>query len=116
MDETYAEEIINCIKQHGPYIIIIPGVALPHSTQNAKGAHSTAIGFMKCSTPVSFEEGNSEKNAQIFFTLSSTNSDEHLDNMQKLYVILSNTEALDKLMAINNPEELLEIDRLFEEQ
>lgn len=115
MDKTYAEEIICCIKEHGPYIVIIPGIALPHSTQNSSGAHSTAIGFMKCSTPVSFEEGNPEKDAQVFFTLSSTNSDEHLENMQKLYTILTNNEALEKLKAINTPEELLLIDRLFEE-
>lgn len=116
MDETYPEEIIVCIKQHGPYIVILPGIALPHSTQNAKGAHGTAIGFMKCSVPVSFQEGNPDKDAQIFFTLSSTNSEEHLANMQKLYVILSNPEAQERLKAIQKPEELLEIDRLYKDQ
>lgn len=114
VDDTYADEIIKCIKQYGPYIIILPGVALPHSTQNAKGAHRTAIGFMKCSVPVSFQTGNKDKNAQIFFTISSTNSDEHLANMQRLYTILSNEDVLEKLKQIKDPKELLEIDRIFE--
>lgn len=115
VDETYADEIIACVKKHGPYIVILPGVALPHSTENAKGAHSTAIGFMRCSVPVSFESGNHEKDAQIFFTLSSTNTDEHLSNMQKLYSVLTNEAAVEKLKQIEKPEDLLKIDQFCEE-
>lgn len=116
VDETYAEEIIACIRKHGPYIVILPGVALPHSTEKAKGAHATAVGFMKTAVPVRFEEGNPEKDAQIFFTLSSTNPDEHLDNMQRLYSVLTNENALERLKKIEKPEELLEIDGLFGER
>ncbi|CAB1252597.1 PTS system, 3-keto-L-gulonate/L-ascorbate specific IIA component (PtxA) [Ruminococcaceae bacterium BL-6] len=116
VDETYAEEIIACIRKHGPYIVILPGIALPHSTEKAKGAHATAVGFMKTAVPVRFEEGNPAKDAQIFFTLSSTNPDEHLDNMQKLYSVLTNENALERLKKIEKPEELLEIDGLFGER
>ncbi|MCI1965775.1 MAG: PTS sugar transporter subunit IIA [Oscillospiraceae bacterium] len=116
VDEIYAEEIIACIKKHGPYIVILPGLALPHSTENAKGAHTTAIGFMKTSVPVHFEEGNPAKDAQIFFTLSSTNPDEHLSNMQKLYAVLTNEKALEMLKKVEKPEDLLEIDNLLEKQ
>lgn len=114
VDRTYADEIITCINKHGPYIVILPGIALPHSTENAKGAHSTAIGFMKCSMPISFEKGNPEKDAQIFFTLSSTNPNEHLANMKQLYTILTNSDVLEKLKKIEKPQDLLEIDRLLE--
>lgn len=116
VDKTYAEEIIACVRKHGPYIVILPGLALPHSTENAQGAHATAIGFMKTSVPVHFEEGNPAKDAQVFFTLSSTNPDEHLNNMQRLYSVLTNEKALGMLKKIEKPEELLEIDRLFGEQ
>lgn len=115
VDETYAEEIIACIRKHGPYIVILPGLALPHSTEKAKGAHATAIGFMKTAVPVHFEGGNPAKDAQVFFTLSSTNPDEHLNNMQRLYSVLTNEKALEMLKRIEKPEELLEIDRLFGE-
>lgn len=116
VDETYAEEIIACVRKHGPYIVILPGFALPHSTEKAKGAHATAVGFMKTAVPVHFEQGNPEKDAQVFFTLSSTNPDEHLNNMQKLYSVLTNEKTLEMLRRIEKPEELLEIDRFFGEQ
>lgn len=112
VDATYAEEIIACIEKHGPYVVILPGLCLPHSTENAKGAHGTAIGFMKSAKPVSFAEGNPDKDAQIFFTLSSTNPDEHMENMQRLYEILTNNDALEALRNIQSPEELLRIDAM----
>ncbi len=111
-DERYEEAIIACIQKHGPYVVILPGVCLPHSTENAEGALGTAIGFMRCSQPVSFAEGNPDKDAQIFFTLVSTNPDEHMENMQKLYGILTNSELVEKLKAVSSPEELLELDAL----
>lgn len=115
VDATYPEEIIKCIEKHGPYIVILPGIALPHSTENAKGAHGTAISFMKCTVPVTFENDSHEQGVKIFFTISSTNSDEHLMNMQRLYSVLTNEEAVEKLKNIENPEELLAIDSLCEQ-
>lgn len=111
VDPVYADEIIACVEKHGPYIVLIPGVAMPHSTENAKGCNKTAIGFMRCATPVHFEEGNPEKDAQVFFTLCDTDPDAHLANMTKLYAVLSNDEAIERLKAVQVPEDLLEIDR-----
>lgn len=112
VDAVYAEEIIECVTKHGPYIILIPGVAMPHSTENAKGCNATAIGFMRCATPVHFEEGNPEKDAQIFFTICDTDPDAHLANIQRLMQVLGNEEAVERLKAATTPEELLEIDAI----
>lgn len=115
VDPVYAEEIIACVEKHGPYIVLIPGVAMPHSTENAHGCNATAIGFMRCAQPVHFEEGNPEKDAQIFFTLCDTDPDAHLKNMQRLYAVLSNEEAIAKLIAATKPEDLLEVDQMVNE-
>lgn len=114
--DSYAGEIIACIEKHGPYVVILPGIALPHSTENAEGALGTAIGFMYSKQPVSFEPGNPDKDAHVFFTLSSTNPDEHLENMQRLYTVLTNEEALEALKKIESPEDLLRIDQMVGQQ
>ncbi len=113
-DETYAEEIIECIEKHGPYIIITPNVAMPHSTEGAKGAHKTAIGFMHVTNPVSFGD-EPDMQVKTFFTLCSTDSEAHLQNMQRLVSTLLNEEALERLKNIESPEELLEIDAMVDE-
>lgn len=112
--DIYADELIRCVEKHGPYIVLIPGVAMPHSTENSEGANGTAIGFMRLAEPISFEEGNPDKNAQIFFTLVSTNSDEHMENMQRLYAVLTNEEVIEKLKNATTAEDLLAIDSLME--
>lgn len=114
VDAAYAEEIIACVRKHGPYIVIVPGLAMPHSTENAAGVHGTDIGFMKLATPVSFEEGNPAKEASVFFTLASVDSDAHLDNMQRLYTVLTNDEVLAELQNVTGPDDLIRLDALCE--
>ena len=110
---NFKNALIESVEKHGPYIVLIPGVAMPHTTENAEGANGTAICFMRLKEPVAFEEGNPDKDAQIFFTLVSTNPDEHMENMQRLYTILTNEEVVEKLKNSTSGEELLEIDALL---
>lgn len=109
VEANYKNDIIECIEKYGPYIIIMPGVAMPHSQECAKGVHETAIAFMKLEKPVSFEPGNPQKDASLFFTLASCNPDQHLANMMKLSELLMNASVMEKLAAAKSPEDLLAI-------
>lgn len=109
VEAGYKEEIIECIRKYGPYIIIMPNVAMPHSQEGAKGVHKTAIGFMKLNKPVSFEPGDEEKDARLFFTLASCNPEQHLLNMTRLSELLMNEGAVEALLSANSPEDLIKI-------
>ena len=63
--------------------------------------------------PVSFEEGNPEKDAQLFFTLASCNPDQHLANMMKLSEMLMNEEVVEALAAAKTPEDLMKIQETY---
>lgn len=115
IESVYAEEIIACVEKHGPYIVLIPGVAMPHSTENAKGCNGTGIGFMRTDTPVSFDANDPEKDASIFFTLCSTNQEEHFANMQRLYAILTDEAVVEELKQATSADDLLRIDGLVDE-
>lgn len=109
VEENYKEDIIKCVETYGPYIVIMPGLAMPHSQENAKGVHKTSIAFMKLEQPVSFEPGNPELDATLFFTLASCNPDQHLDNMSKLADMLSNEELVEALKQAKGPQDLLDL-------
>ena len=94
IEENYKEDIIACVEKYGPYIVIAPNIAMPHSQEGAKGVHKTEIAFMKLKKPVSFEEGNPELDAQIFFTLAACNNEQHLQNMSRLSEMLMNEELV----------------------
>lgn len=110
LDPVYADEIIACVEKHGPYIVIIPGIALPHSMEGAKGVNKTAIGFMKLEEPVSFDDSDPEKTATVFFTLASENHDAHLANMSQLFTMLSDDDLIEELFKVKGPEDLLRLD------
>ncbi|MDR1915196.1 MAG: PTS sugar transporter subunit IIA [Synergistaceae bacterium] len=113
VEPVYAEEIIKCVKKHGPYIVLIPNFAMPHSCEGAIGAKDTAISFMKVTRPVSFDPGDPEKDATVFFTLASVNSDIHLKNMRKLFTMLTNEELCAELLGVTGPEDLLRLDEKY---
>lgn len=113
VDEGYANEIIECVREHGPYIVLIPGFAMPHSTANSAGAHKTAISFMKLEKAVHFEEGNPEKDATVFFALAATDKDSHLKNMRALFKMLTDEELVAALLAVSSKEDLLKLDEKF---
>lgn len=104
IDNRYVESMIQCIHDNGPYIVIVPGIAMPHSTQGGEGVFKTAISFMKVDEPVYFDE---EKYATLFFTLAAVDSEEHLENITKLMELLMNEDVVNDLNTIHTIEELI---------
>lgn len=113
VEANYKEDIIACVEKYGPYIVIAPNIAMPHSQEGAQGVHKTEIAFMKVEKPVSFEPGNPEKDAQLFFTLASCNPEQHLDNMSRLSEMLMNEDVIRELEKAVCPEDLLEIQKKY---
>lgn len=113
VEVNYKEDIIKCVEKYGPYIVIAPNVAMPHSQEGAVGVNKTAISFMKLKNPVSFEPGDPEKDAQLFFTLASCDPSQHLDNMSRLSDMLMDEDVIAALEKAESPEDLLEIQEKF---
>lgn len=104
IDQTYIEEIIRCVEEHGPYIVIVPEVAMPHSSEDSEGVFGTAISFTKMKQPIQFES-EEEKSAILFFTLAAKNSEEHMENIQNLSELLMTEGLIERLVATNSIED-----------
>ena len=113
IEEVYVNSIIDCITEYGPYIIIVPNVAMPHSQLSAEGVNETAIAFMRLEKPVSFDENDPEKDASLFFTIASCNPDQHMENIMKLTEIFSNEELLAELAKAETPEDLIRLQEKY---
>ena len=101
------------MEKYGPYIIIMPDVAMPHSQEGSANVNKTAIGFMKLEKPVSFDPGDPEKDATLFFTLAASDSDQHMANMVRLSEMLMTDGVADALKAARTPEDLLTIQEKY---
>lgn len=109
--DAYINEIIKNVEVNGAYIVIVPGVVMPHALATGPGVLGTGIGFAKFSEMVSFEAGNPEKQGKLFFTLAAKNEEQHLENIQNLMALLmtdgmiealSNIETLDDFNQVMN--------------
>lgn len=112
--QQYVNEIIECVQKYGPYIVIVPGVAMPHSSEESQGVLGTAISFTKMKQDVVFEEGNAEKNARLFFTLAAKNSEEHVENISKLSEMLMTDGVIEALMAVETMDDYKKVMTTFE--
>lgn len=111
--DQYIEEIIASVKEHGPYIVIVPQVAMPHAQATSEGVLGTAISFTKFKEPVVFydQEFDEDKPATLFFTLAAKNPDEHLGNITNLMALLGEEGMIEKLLetqTLEDFEQLLE--------
>lgn len=106
VDGEYAQQIIDCINKYGPYIVIAPMIAMPHSQENAKGVFKTAISFMRTKEIVAFDPEDREKDARLFFTLASQDHNQHLKNMSALACMLDDEALIEDLLAAESEEDL----------
>ncbi|MGX7024785.1 PTS sugar transporter subunit IIA [Vagococcus hydrophili] len=109
ISEVYIDEIISCVKEHGPYIVIVPEVAMPHSSEESQGVFGTAISFTKMKQDIYFEDPEEEKKASLFFTLAAKNPEEHMENIQKLSELLMTDGLIDDLVATKTLEDYKEV-------
>lgn len=107
--QDYVNSVIQCVKDFGPYIVIAPMIAMPHSSTGAIGVNKNHIGFMKVEEPVHFTPGDPEKDARLFFTLAAVDADRHLENMVKLSEMLMNDDLITALLEAKSDEDLLAI-------
>ena len=109
IEDQYIDAVIACVEKYGPYIVIIPNVAMPHSTEGAPGVLKTGIGFMKVEEPVHFDPNDPEKDARLFFMLASDDPDAHLQNITQLADLLSNDDLVNDLLSVKNDDDLLAV-------
>ncbi len=115
VSEDYYKQIVASFEKYGPYAVFDHNVAMPHTQENATGAFKTGIGFMVSDKLIDFgeDEDGEKKMANLFFTLSATNPDEHMQNISQLAEIFMNEPLLDALAAARTPEEILEAEKNF---
>lgn len=114
VEEHYVEAVIDCVNKYGPYIVLVPGIAMPHSSEGAQGCNGTAISFMKVEDEVDFDREDPEKKARLFFSLAALDHEEHLNNITQLMETLMNEEIVEALMKVTTIEELKKVAELYE--
>ena len=104
VEERFPDAMTRVAKEFGAYIVVAPGIALPHA-QPEDGVISASIAVVRLKEPVNF--GN-EDNDPVFLViaLAAIDHEEHIQGLMKVANILEDEECIEKLKAARTKEEL----------
>ena len=102
IEERYIQAIIDNVYKNGPYIVLMDGVAMPHSRPE-EGVIKKGMSFLKVKNGVDFYK--TEEKVYLFFTLAAEDSDGHQDAIAELADFLGDDEKVEKLIKNDIDEE-----------
>ncbi len=107
VEERYIEGMINTTKELGPYIVIAPGVAIPHARPE-DGVLKPCLAFAKLKTPVEF--GNKDNDpVTLLFALGALDHEQHVAALQKIAEILMDETKFQNLLNAETVEDVSNI-------
>lgn len=107
VEERYIDGMIRTAKELGPYIVIAPGVALPHSRPE-DGVLQPCLAFLTLDPPIDF--GNADNDpVQLVIAFGTVDSQQHVDALRELANILSEPSSIETLRAAKTKQEILDV-------
>lgn len=100
----YITAMVDNVKKNGPYIIILPGIAIPHS-QSRAGVLKTGMAVLKVNKGVIFPEN---KPVRLLVVLAAADENTHLEMISELTDILIDDQVLEQIMCSETEAELRE--------
>ncbi|WP_050615511.1 BglG family transcription antiterminator [Bacillus testis] len=105
--QSYVDAMIDSVNQLGPYIVIAPGIALPHARPEA-GVNKVGMSFLKLKKPCPFSE-KPEHQVNLLFVLAAVDNEAHLKALSQLSTLLSDSHNLNLLSQAETVNEVLNV-------
>lgn len=108
VEHRYIESMIKTVKEIGPYIVIGPGIAMPHARPEA-GAKKIGMSLITLSNPVNF--GNKENDpVDIVVCLCAVDHISHIKALSELVGLMGDDE---KVKRIRSAEDVSSVQKII---
>lgn len=105
VEASYVDAMISNIHELGPYILIAPGVAMPHARPE-DGVIKEGISVVVLKEEVAFAPGREVK---VLIGLAALNSESHIYILQKIAEVISEADTLERLKNATENDEILQL-------
>jgi PTS system ascorbate-specific IIA component len=95
-NDAYTSEMLRAVEDHGPYIVIAPGIALAHGRPSAE-VLETGISLVTLAEPVVFGHSSNDP-VRLVLGLAAFDHDSHLGMMRELAYALSSPATVNSLL------------------
>lgn len=111
VEPRYYDRIIEEITSIGPYIILAPGLAMPHARPE-DGVIKTAFSLVTFDTPIYFDGENEP--VYMMIALAGSDGDKHMEGLMEITQVLDDPDSdtgvnIDKFLRCNSTDEILAV-------
>ncbi len=93
IEPTYTEAMIDVVRDMGPYIVLAPGLAMPHARPEM-GAKQVGTALVTLEKPIDFGSPENDPVSVAVF-LCAPNKDEHIQLLTDIAILFEDEEFLD---------------------
>ena len=103
-DPTYTEAMIDVVRDMGPYIVLAPGLAMPHARPEM-GAKQVGAALVTLEKPIDFGSPENDPVSVAIF-LCAPNKDEHIQLLTDIATLFEDDEFLDAAVDFESIEDV----------
>lgn len=103
-DPTYTEAMIDVVRDMGPYIVLAPGIAMPHARPEM-GAKQVGAALVTLEKPIDFGSPENDPVSVAIF-LCAPNKDEHIQLLTDIATLFEDEEFLDAAVNFESIEDV----------
>jgi len=102
--QSYVDGMIRLATSLGPYIVMTPGIAIPHARPE-DGAIDVGVAAVKLATPIDF--GNQENDpVHLVLAFCTPNADAHIEVLSKIAECLEREDLIDQIQQTQTEQEI----------
>jgi len=103
----YSDEMVRMIDEHGPYVVIAPGLALAHARPGPE-VLADGLAVVTLATPVAFGHPHNDP-VRVVLGLAIETPAGHLASIASIANVFNDSDAIERLAAATSAAEVLEI-------
>ena len=105
ISERYIDKMLETYKTNGAYIVIAPGIAMPHARPE-DGVIKSGISLITLKSPLNF--GNKENDpVKLVIGLATGSNEEHIKILKILSDVFSDENKIEKIINSENKNEII---------
>lgn len=105
VEGRYVDAMVDAVKEMGPYIVIAPGIAMPHARPDC-GVYKIALSLVVLKNPVNFGNRNNDPVSMVI-SLCAVDHSAHLRALQDLMAFLGDEFFISLVLNSRDKKEIL---------
>ncbi|MBN1467430.1 MAG: PTS sugar transporter subunit IIA [Fusobacteriaceae bacterium] len=108
IEERYIESMINNINKLGPYVVLMPRIAMPHSRPES-GVIESCMSLLKINSGVAFSSDKTKEKINIVFILGAKDNSSHIELITQLTELLEDEKKIEKIIMAEDESKILNL-------